>query len=56
MNKRLEDIAEQLLADFTLDDILEMNELLPEDVVEMLLEAGLINDEFFRYPETETSA
>lgn len=53
MNKRVAQVAEDLLKDFTLDEILEMNELLPEDLIEMLLEAGLINDELYRYPETE---
>ena len=53
LNKKIANIAEELLAEFSLDEILERNDLLPEDVIEMLLEAGLIDDELYRYPETE---
>lgn len=36
--------AEELLKDFTLEELLEMNNLTEQEVIELLLEAGLIND------------
>ena len=33
--------AEELIKDFSLEELLEMNDLLAEDVIEMLLEEGL---------------
>jgi hypothetical protein len=41
---RLAQMAEEILKDFKLEEVLEMNDLTEEDVLEILLENGLINE------------
>lgn len=44
MDKEYYDLqAEEILLDFTLEEILEMNSLSEEDVLSILLEQGMIN-------------
>lgn len=39
-----EDLAEEILRDFSLEEILEMNDLTEEEVLSVLIDRGLVNE------------
>lgn len=44
-DENLEELVEKLLETYTLDEILEINDLTHQDVIQLLLGFGLINTE-----------
>lgn len=45
----MRNLEEQLLKDYTLEEILEHNDLTPEETLEILISAGLINLNLYLY-------